>query len=111
MGNIYLGVLLFRDRSTGMWIAQALEHDISAHGPSVEAARIAFERVVDGYLSLDARHHREPLSTLQPAPRVFWDAWQRVAEKQLQELRVPNPSLPPAFAIQAITNETPALTM
>jgi hypothetical protein len=104
--NIYLGVLLFIDRATGMWVAQALEHDISAHGPTIEAAQTAFERVIDGYLKLDAIRHRAPLSAIPRAPQPFWDAWQQVTEKQAQALSVPH-----AYAIRAITDEAPALTM
>lgn len=109
-GHIYIGVLLFREASSGMWIAQGLEHDISAHGPNVEAAKIAFERVVIGYLQLDERCHREPLSSLRPAPKPFWDAWQRVAQKQTETISATDPSIPPAYAIQAITDEVPTGT-
>jgi hypothetical protein len=107
-GNIYLGVLLFHDPHSEMWIAQAIEHDISASGPTVEAAQLAFERVVAGYLALDQRHQREPFSTLRPAPQVFAKAWQRIAQKQTQALHIQNFD---AYAIQATMNEPPALTM
>jgi hypothetical protein len=109
--HLYLGVLFFRDTATGMWNAQALEYDISANGPTVEHAKKAFERTIDAYLQQDARHQREPFSTLTRAPQVFWDVWERVTQKQTESLSVSGDEMPPAYVIQAITEETPALTM
>ena len=103
-GHILLSVLLFKD-SSGMWIAQGLEHDISAHGANIEAVKLAFERTITGYLRLDAQHNREPLSSLRPAPKHFWDSWQRVAKKHTESIPTTDPSIPSAYAIQAITNE------
>jgi hypothetical protein len=108
-GHIYLAVLFFKARASDMWIAQGLERDISAHGPDLPAAQLAFERTVTGYLKLDAAHGRAPLASLHPAPRPFWDAWERVALKQAASLPSVDPSLPPAYTIAAITTETPAL--
>jgi hypothetical protein len=107
-GHIYLAVLFFKERS-GHWIAQGLERDIAAQGPDLEMAKLAFERTVMGYLKLDAQHHRAPLASLRPAPRPFWDAWERVSQKQTAAIPPVDPSLPPAYTIQAITHETPAL--
>ena len=64
-GHIVLSVLFFREPS-GIWVAQALEHNIAAQGGTVEEATVAFERTVEGYLRLDAKLGREPLSVLKP---------------------------------------------
>ena len=87
-------------------VAQALEHDIAAHGSSVEEAKIAFERTVLGYFRLDAKYRREPLASLGPAPEPFWEAWKRVATKQTEALELTDPSSPPAYVVNAITYET-----
>jgi hypothetical protein len=107
-GHIFLAVLFFQERSSGTWIAQGLERDICAQGPDLEMAKLAFERTLMGYLMLDVQHHRAPLASLKPAPRPFWDAWERVTQKQAAAIPLVDPSLPPAYTIQAITHETPA---
>lgn len=103
--NLYLGVLFFHDPGADMWVAQAIDHDMSASGPTIEDAKVAFERVVAGYVTLDQRHQREPFSTLRPAPQVFVTAWKRIAEKQTHALRIQDFD---AYAIQATMNEPPS---
>ena len=105
-GHIVLSVLFFQE-SSGIWVAQALERDIAAQGRSVEEAKIAFERTVDGYLRLDGKLQREPLSGLKPAPRPYWEVWERVAKKHLETpvaAEEPSP-IPPAYIISAISTE------
>lgn len=113
MEHIYLSVLFFQERP-GVWIAQGLERDIAAQGRTQEEARKAFEQTALGYLHLDAQLERSPLSTLGPAPEVFWKAWHRIAETKsltARPLRAPDPGTPPAFVVDAITNEAlPALS-
>jgi hypothetical protein len=99
-------VLFFREQS-GAWVAQALERNIAAHGQNIEQAKVAFERTVDGYLKLDAKLQREPLSALAPASEQYWAAWERVANKELEtRLTSDEPAIPPAYMIKAITNES-----
>lgn len=82
-GPILLRVLVFPDpHIDDTWVAQALEHDIAAYGKSVKQAKLAFERTVDGHMRLAERLNREPFAALQPAPRLFWDIWQSVAEQK-----------------------------
>ena len=103
--HLVLSVLFFQERP-GVWVAQALERDIAAQGPDVEAARVAFERTIAGYLKLDARLNREPLSALKPAPKDYWAMWERVQHKELQEpLFAHEAAVPPAYVIRAISNE------
>ncbi len=108
--HIVISVVFFREAG-GAWVAQGLEHDIAAHGATVPEARVAFERTVGGYLRLDARMGRDPLSTLEPAPTMYWDVWNRVATKALEQPSlVANDdaeSVPPAYVIAAISTEPP----
>lgn len=105
--HLYLSVLFFRDpNEPEAWIAQALEHDIAAHGRTIEQARVAFERTVQGYFQLAAKHHQEPLASLKAAPDTFWEAWKRVAHKDTERLRSTDPQAPPAYVVQAITTES-----
>ncbi|MGB7217933.1 MAG: hypothetical protein WBD07_03905 [Vicinamibacterales bacterium] len=102
--HIVLSVLFFQEGDT--WVAQGLERDIAAHGRSIEEARIAFERTLSGYIQLAVKHHQEPLVSMRRAPDVFWAAFERVTNKRLTErLGFSDPAAPPAYVIQAITQE------
>ena len=108
--HLVLSVLFFQERP-GVWVAQALERDIAAQGPSIEAARVAFERTIAGYLKLDAGLSREPLSALRPAPKDYWAMWERVQRKELQEpLFAHEAAVPPAYVIRAISTEQRSLS-
>src|SRR5262245_3769969 len=105
-GHIVLSVLFFKEPS-GIWVAQALEHDIAAQGGDLDEAKIAFERTVTGYLRLDAKAKREPLSSLKPAPQPYWAVWERVKRKELQAPdAADSSSVPPAYIITAVTTES-----
>lgn len=96
-----LSVLFFQERP-GVWVAQALEHDIAAHGGSIDEAKTAFERTVWGYLRLaESRHQTEPFEALQKAPDAFWQAWHRITAKSTEAL----PTTPPAYVVAAISSE------
>lgn len=80
-----LRVLFFRDlQDPDTWVAQALEHDIAAHGGDIEQAKVAFERTLSAYIQLAHKYQEEPLAKLVPAPRVFFDIWQAVAKPKVQ---------------------------
>lgn len=96
--HIVLSVLLFQ--AEGAWIAQALEHDISASGPDIEHAKLAFERTVGGYLTLAERHGVEPLANLKAAPLQFWSIWNRLAQETLPAERMLSI---PAFMMPVVT--------
>ncbi len=76
--HLVLRVLLFED-CHGVWVAQALEHDIAAYGSSVANVKAAFERTLYGYVQLDVTYRRTPLASLPQAPSEFWDTWDRVS--------------------------------
>jgi len=97
-----LRVLIFRDNHANARVIQALERDIAAYGPSVEAAKTAFERTLSGHFALDRRRNRPPLSALKEAPAVFWDAWARASKARMDAEAVPHID---AYMIPAITDE------
>lgn len=66
-----LTVLLFEELP-GVWVAQIIEKDMAAHGPSMEAAFVAVQAVFQAHVNFDTRHNREPLSLLTPAPKAYW---------------------------------------
>lgn len=109
--TIILNVLFFRESAGGPWIAQALEKDIAAQGESIDAAKLAFERTVFGYLAMDQRLGREALSGLKPAPEEYWDVYRQLGvQKRFTEMKPPTaPDVTtdstPAFMIAAVSNE------
>lgn len=103
--HIVLSVIIFRDQhDPETWIAQALEHDVVAHGRGIEQAKTAFERTVAGFIRMAEKRREEPFARMGPAPDAFWSAWQRITSKQMLESRV-DPNIPPAYMLQAITDE------
>lgn len=98
-----LRVLFFQDRphhGPPVWVAQALERDIAAFGPDLEAAKLAFERTLSGYLEIAADQHTIPLASLAEAPDIFWEIWNRVVPSHVQAERMPSI---PAFMVPAVT--------
>lgn len=73
--GLELRVLLYRDGSE-RWIAQALERDMSAHGPTAYAALAAVQLVLQTHINFDTRLQRIPLSRLRPAPQAYWRAYE-----------------------------------
>lgn len=88
------------------WIAQGLEYDIAAQGPSAALALRSFVRLLHARIRLDLQRNREPLADLPPAPEHFVAAWERLQEHMTVSAPDAN-DLPPAYVIQAIT-ENPA---
>ena len=91
------------------WVAQGLEHDLAAQGPTLELAQRAFLHALAGQFKLDTMKQRSPLAHLQPAPMKYWRAWDQATAKQLVKAP-PVPAadsdvpFPPAYVIQAITD-------
>ena len=98
--RIVLCVLLFE--ANGGWVAQGLEHDISASGPDVERAKRAFERTVSGYLQAARKLQIEPLSNLKQAPDVYWQAWESEAARNQMAERMPSV---PYFMLPVVSHE------
>lgn len=60
--------IVYREKRPGVWIAQAVDHDINAQGTSLAHAKHAFELTLAAQVMLDNEAGREPLSTLGPPP-------------------------------------------
>ena len=100
--NVVLRVLLFRDPyDQSTWIAQAIDHDIAAHGADIDEAKRAFIHTVEGYVMLADKHNQEPLANLKPAPQPFRDIWNRLAEESRVERMAPA-----AFMLPVVTYDT-----
>ena len=105
--HIVISVLLFKEGDA--WVAQGLEHDLAAQGPSIELVQRAFLSALAGQFKLDLQQKRAPLSHLQPAPMRYWRAWDQATAKTVMRAPAVTASedqltVPPAYVIQAITD-------
>ena len=60
-----------------MWAARGLEYDMSAQGRTIESAVDTLVRITAAHVAYDRRHSHAPLSSFNPAPRLYWDALSR----------------------------------
>lgn len=90
-GQLQLHVLIFQERDT--WVAQALEKDMAAHGPTPYAALAAVEQVLQAHVNFDTRYQRQPLSRLNRAPEVYWKAFESAEPLQPPTLQLMHPAI------------------
>ena len=85
-----------------MWVAQCLEHDIAAQGPTIEVAQDAFVRVLAAQIAVARHHGEEPLAAFEQAPSYYWERFER-ALRLADPIQIPDPiDIPPAFMIDAM---------
>lgn len=75
--ELRLRVLIFQEQEDGNWVAQVLEKNIAAHGPTPYSALAAVQLSLQAHAVFDTRHQRVPFSRLKPAPAVYFDAFKR----------------------------------
>ena len=94
--------VFFREKRPGVWIAQAVDHDLNAQGKSLEHARYAFAMTVIGQATADIDAGLEPLEALGPPPpgalEDFERGWELTGPR---ELTLPPGVLPPPWIIKA----------
>jgi hypothetical protein len=54
--NIQMDVRVWLDRETGQYIAHALPVDVASHGATPDAAKLAVDEAVRGFLAAAAKH-------------------------------------------------------
>jgi len=69
-----LHAVLFEDR--GWWVAQCLEHNLTASSKNPLELREKLETVLKVQMEADLEAGKPPFSTLPPAPRRFWTLFQ-----------------------------------
>ena len=93
-------VLLLKEET--VWVAQCLEYDIAAQGPTISAAKDAFVRAFAGQIAVALHCGEEPLATFGKAPQYYWDLFSE-AERLADPIRITDPiKIPPAFMINAM---------
>jgi hypothetical protein len=101
---VFIRVLVLKQE--GQWLAQALDHNLSAQGSSEKQAVQSFFRILRARLRADRDHGREPLSGLPPAPDRFFDIWDRKMRELhaglVTESALEPDGVPPAYVIKQI---------
>jgi len=67
-------ILVLKEGAGSGWVAQCLEYDIAAQGPSIRAAIENFRDVFQGQIALDLKKNREPMAGKKQAPPWYWQA-------------------------------------
>src|SRR5260221_1208568 len=101
MGDGFLHVLLLKEGD--YWVAQALEVDLGAQGPTRELAEKAFICTLKAQAHMDMQHGRLPFNGFPRAPQEYWDAFGR--SKMLKTIPVELDGGLPPYMIQAIADQ------
>jgi hypothetical protein len=62
------------------WLAQCLEHDVTAQGDSLDEVKSRFARTVMGYATLALKHNENLFANIQPAPEQYYRLWEKATE-------------------------------
>ncbi len=75
MTQVSVRVVVFQE---GDWVcAQCLEHDIAAQGKTLDDCLYELERLIVGHIAISIDNGLDPLDDLTPAPRRFWEWFER----------------------------------
>lgn len=70
---LYVRVVVIQQGN--QWLAQGLDYNLAAQGPSGDLAMNAFVRILRAHLRRDAQLGREPLAGVPEAPEHFLALW------------------------------------
>jgi hypothetical protein len=88
--NLSIRVLVYKEGD--QFVAHALELDIPAYGNTEEAAKKELEGLLDNQLSFAACKENSEMVNF-PAPKDFFDRWEKANQAQLRGERVSDKSL------------------
>jgi predicted RNase H-like HicB family nuclease len=75
MTQVSVRVVVFQEVD---WVcAQCLEYDIAAQGKTLDDCLYEVDRLIAGHIAISIEHGLEPLRALKPAPRRFWEWFER----------------------------------
>ena len=75
MQNYTISALLFQEE--GWWSAQCLEYVIATQAKTLPDLHYELQRTLIGYFALAAELGTEPFENIEPAPKKFWDVFER----------------------------------
>jgi hypothetical protein len=89
MSNEQFPVSVYLYESGGTWIAQGLEYDIVASGPTSDEASKNFNQKFGAELAISMEMgDPSPLSGVPRAPQEFWDRYRAIKKTAIDESRV-----------------------
>lgn len=105
--NMNVSVVAFKEEGT--WVAQCLEYDICAQAHSLAELGNEVERIFAANFAIALELGQEPFSNIEPAPRKYWDLYNRSTVKvdiERQPLRAPTPTPAISPTIKVFENHT-----
>jgi hypothetical protein len=74
--DLHLDVLLLKEGD--QYVAQCLQHDITAQGTSIDEVRLNLERTLVGQIYVDIEAGLdEPITWIATAPKRYWEAYRK----------------------------------
>lgn len=70
-------VILIQDGET--WMAQCLEHDIGAQAKDLDTLQSLLTVAIQAEMNESIRRHGKPFAGIEPAPKSFFDLWEKRA--------------------------------
>lgn len=104
--SITLRVLFYQEGD--QWVAQCVDHDITAHGESIPKAQRAFEYAVISEVVVSVESGRRPFTDPTTVPPLFVQAFEDALAEKLDRANIdlpPGVELPPTFMLGAIAAE------
>jgi|SRR6185436_19031520 len=86
--RLEIRAVLFQE--VGWWVAQCLEHDIAAQARTKEALLHELERLLIGYLLVGRNKGRLPFEGMPPAPRRYWEMYERAKPVEMDSPSFPS---------------------
>lgn len=102
MSSRVVHAVLFEDR--GWWVAQCLEHNLTASSKDPLELSKKLETVLRVQIEADLEAGKPPFSTLPPAPRRFWKLFQNAEPWGLDDSTTELPVGAPAWTELAIAS-------
>jgi hypothetical protein len=102
MSSRVVHAVLFEDR--GWWVAQCLEHNLTASSKDPLELPKKLETVLRVQIEADLDAGKSPFSTLPPAPRRFWKLFQNAEPWGLDDSTTELPVGAPAWTELAIAS-------
>lgn len=89
--DLFTRVLIYKE--DGRFVAHALDYDLLGYGRTEEEARRELEQVVENQLSFAATTKAKPEMINFPAPKEFFNRWERVNQAQRSGKKTRNKTL------------------
>jgi hypothetical protein len=90
-GVLPLDILVTKEAD--WWVAHCLQYDLAAQAKTLADLRYAFEHALVAHVVVSLEKRLEPFDSLPPAPKKYWEAWERALPIETESVA------PPAFRL------------